>query len=100
VRSARTSTAPCSPATRGWRTGSCGRPSHTARESLLRSTRSRTNSKPKRTRSLRPGPARAAVATELRGPEGTEVDDRVARAPALQEALDRRMQDDVVQLVR
>ena len=32
-------------------------------------------------------------------PEGAEVDDRVARAPALQEALDRRMQDDLVQLV-
>ena len=35
-----------------------------------------------------------------RRPESAEVDRRVARAPALQEALDRRVQDDLVELVR
>ena len=44
--------------------------------------------------------ARAAAASRGLGrPERAEVDDRVARPPAAQEALDRRVQDDLVELV-
>src|SRR5439155_3753320 len=44
----------------------------------------------------------AKPATDFRGlpsPERSEVDGRIARPPALDEALDRRMQDDVVEVV-
>ena len=59
-----------------------------------------TSSSARRTPS--PPGARAVAAAALGGsgrPEGPEVDDRVAGLPACQEALDRRVQHDLVELV-
>ena len=51
-------------------------------------------------RSLAPGlAARALRVVELRRPERAEIDGRVARPPAREEALDRRVEHDVVELV-
>ena len=44
-------------------------------------------------------PVLATACSGLRTPERTQVDGWVARLPALEEALDRRMDDDPIQLV-
>ena len=44
-------------------------------------------------------PAKQAGLARSRSPERAEIDRRVSRLPAAEEALDRRMQDDLVQLV-
>ena len=59
-------------------------------------SRSRTSSRARRTRSRRSG--RAPRRPLLGHPKRAEVHGRVAGRPALQEALDRRVQDDLVQL--
>ena len=95
-----TSTGRSCRATRGSRTGCSRRRSPTARARSRRAFDALEDELEREAHAVSAGRARARGGPLLKGrPERAEVDDRVARAPAAQEALDRRVEDDPVQLV-
>src|SRR5436190_6529874 len=100
---ARTCTGRCFPATPGSPTTSWRSRSLTARaESRRRSTRCRTTWSKRRIESQRRAHGRAAGGSRClasTGPQRAEVDGGVARLPAREEALDRRVEHDLLQFL-